>query len=148
MQALMFFSQLVLDDLTVSNRHIRIYSVIYDETTEPLVYAEDLSRNGCSWLQKRGSKYQKYSIGKGNAFLLSDGDKVTLCDRSTFIFRAVPFIQSGLQVEDLLDLKKLEIEVIWSLLSEKCTTLTVKSLSAIGSKSQIGGLVQEAPAVF
>ena len=111
-RALMFFSQLVLDDLTISNRHIRIYSVIYDETTEPLVYAENLSRNGCSWLQRRGSKYQKYSIDRGNAFLLSDGDKITLCDRSTFTFRAVPFIQSGLQVEDLLHLKKLEIEVI------------------------------------
>lgn len=124
-QALTSLSQLLLDDLTISNRHIRIYSVIYDETTEPLVYAENLSRNGCSWLQKRDFRYHKYSIGKGNAFLLSNGDKITLCDRSTFIFRAIPFIQSGLQVEDLLDLKKLEIEVIWSLPSEKCTTLTV-----------------------
>lgn len=101
----------MLDDLTISNRHIRIYSVIYDETTEPLVYVENLSRNGCFWLQKRGYKYQRYSIGKNDAFLLSDGDKITLCDRTTFTFRAVPFLQSGPQAEDLLDLKKLEIEV-------------------------------------
>lgn len=111
-QALIFFSQLVLDDLTISNRHIRIYSVIYDEITEPLVYAENLSRNGCSWLHQRGFKYQKYSIDRGNAVLLSDGDEIILCDRSTFTFRAVPFKQSGLLVGDLLDLKKLEIEVI------------------------------------
>ena len=115
----------MLDDLTISNRHIRIYSVIYDETTEPLVYAENLSRNGCSWLQKRDSKYQKYSIGQGNAFLLSDGDKITLCDWTTFIFRAIPFLQSGLRAEDLLDLKKLELEVMRSLPFEKCSTLTV-----------------------
>lgn len=113
-QALIFSSQLVLDDLTISNKHVRIYSVIYDETTEPLVYAENLSRNGCYWLQKKGSKYQKYSIGKSNAFLLSDGDKITLCDWTTFIFRAVPFLQSEPQAEDLLDLKKLEIEVMRS----------------------------------
>lgn len=144
----MSFSQLVLDDLTISNKHIRIYSVIYDENTEPLVYAENLSRNGCSWLQKRGSRYQKYSIGKSNAFLLSDGDKITLCDWTTFIFRAVPFLQSGPRAEGLLNLKKLEIEVNVVPSFEICITLISHSLSATGSKSPIAGLVQEAPAVF
>ncbi len=102
----------MLDDLTISNVHVRIYSVIYDETTEPFVYAENLSRNGCYWLQKKGSSYQKYYIGKGSAFLLSDGDKITLCDWTTFVFRAIPFLQSGPQAENLLlASKKLEIAV-------------------------------------
>lgn len=101
----------MLDDFTISNKHIRIYSVIYDETTEPFVYAENLSRNGCYWLRKKGSRYEKYMISKGNAFLLSDGDKITLCDLTTLIFRATPFLQSGPQVEELLKLKRLEIEV-------------------------------------
>lgn len=102
----------MLDDPTISNKHVRIYSVIYDETTEPFVYAENLSRNGCYWLQKKGFRYEKHSIGKGSAFLLSDGDKITMCDWNTFIFRVVPFLQSGPQPEDLLDLKRLEIEVM------------------------------------
>lgn len=140
-QTLISFSQLVLDDPTISNKHVRIYSVIYDETTEPLVYAENLSRNGCSWLQKRGFKYKKYSICKSNAFLLSDGDKIILCDWTTFIFRAVPFLQSGPQADQLLDLKKLEIDVMWSLSFQEILYTHSYSLSPIDLMSQIVDLV-------
>lgn len=77
-------SQMVIDDPFISNKHLRIYTVVYDvdKPTEvaPLVYAEDLSRNGTFW---NGT-----FIGKGNGgFLLSDGDNLRLSARTIFVFR-------------------------------------------------------------
>lgn len=97
---------------------MRIYSIIYDETTAPFVYAEDLSMNGCHWLPKKGARHQKYAIGKGNSVLLSNGDKIMMCDGTTFIFLASCFSQSETQPEDILDLKRLEIEVFGSFRSK------------------------------
>jgi pSer/pThr/pTyr-binding forkhead associated (FHA) protein len=84
MRVLTGTSQYVLDDPVVSNKHIRIYSVVYngDEPNDiaPLVYAEDLSRNGTFW---NGSL-----IGKGNGgFLLSDGDTLRVSARKLFVYR-------------------------------------------------------------
>lgn len=77
-------SQYVLDDPVISNKHLRIYSVVYDgdkpNDVAPLVYAEDLSRNGTFW---NGSL-----IGKGNGgFLLSDGDTLLVSARKLFVYR-------------------------------------------------------------
>ncbi|KIW97292.1 uncharacterized protein Z519_02684 [Cladophialophora bantiana CBS 173.52] len=80
-------SQYVLDDPYISKRHLRIYTVVY-ENDEPceidtLVYAEDLSQNGTYW---NGSL-----IGKGNGgFLLSDKDVLRLSGQTLLIFTAVP----------------------------------------------------------
>ena len=76
-------SQYVLDDPVISNKHLRIYSVVYDgdkpKEFAPLVYAEDLSRNGTFW---NGSL-----IGKGNGgFLLSHGDTLRLSARKHFVY--------------------------------------------------------------
>lgn len=77
-------SQYVLDDPVISNRHLRIYSVVYDgdepNDVAPLVYAEDLSRNGTFW--------NGFLIGKGNGgFLLSDGDTLRVSARTLFVYR-------------------------------------------------------------
>lgn len=86
-------SQIVLNDPTISNRHMRIYTVIYDNTVEPFVYAEDLSTNGSRWLFRKGGVWKSWLMGPGNAFLLSSDDKVQLCDGSSFVFRSAPFVQ-------------------------------------------------------
>ncbi|ETI23516.1 hypothetical protein G647_05318 [Cladophialophora carrionii CBS 160.54] len=79
--------QYVLNDPYVSKRHLRIYTVVYEDDepseVENLVYAEDLSLNGTYW---NGS-----FIGKGNGgFLLSDGDTLRLSRRTYLIFTAMP----------------------------------------------------------
>jgi hypothetical protein len=79
-------SQYVLDDPVVSNKHLRIYSVVYDgdkpNDVTPLVYAEDLSRNGTFW---NGSL-----MGKGNgSFLLSDGDTLRVSARKFLVYRMI-----------------------------------------------------------
>ena len=90
-------SQHVLDDPVVSNKHMRVYSVVYNgekpNDVAPLVYAEDLSRNGTFW---NGSL-----IGKGNGgFLLSDKDTLRVSARILFVYRAiVPH-----EADDLFDL--------------------------------------------
>jgi len=62
-------SQYQVHHPNVSNTHLRIYTVIYDEITlsdvAPLTYAQDLSSNGTRW--------NGYPM-KGESFLLSSGD--------------------------------------------------------------------------
>lgn len=79
-------SQYVLDDPVTSNKHLRVYSVVYNgenpSDVAPLVYAEDLSRNGTFW---NGSL-----IGKGNGgFLLSDKDTLRVSARIIFVYRTI-----------------------------------------------------------
>lgn len=77
-------SQYVVDDPVVSNKHVRIYTIIYDhdnpQEVAPLVYAQDVSRNGTFW---NGAK-----IGRGTGgVLLSDGDVLRLSPSSYIQFR-------------------------------------------------------------
>ena len=79
-------SQYVLDDPVTSNKHLRIYSVVYDndkpDDFSPLVYAEDLSRNGTFW--------NSSLIGKGNGgFLLSNKDTLRVSARILFVYRMI-----------------------------------------------------------
>ncbi|KAL8697704.1 MAG: hypothetical protein Q9201_006977 [Fulgogasparrea decipioides] len=67
--------------------HIRIYSIRYDPGVEPFVYAENLSLNGVEWLQRQGMTWDAFRVPHGQAVLLSDGDKLRLCDQTTFIFQ-------------------------------------------------------------
>ena len=69
------YSQVHVTDPRISNRQLRVYSVIYDDgdgsDIMTLVYAEDLSSNGTFW--------NGLLIGKekGGA-LLSDGDQLRI----------------------------------------------------------------------
>lgn len=68
-------SQIHLANPFVSNKHVRIYTIIFDQDSlqdiPPLVYAEDLSLNRTVW--------NDYRMGKGEgSFLLSDGDILTV----------------------------------------------------------------------
>lgn len=77
-------SQYVVNDPVVSNRHLRIYTIIFDrdnpDEVAPLVYAQDISLNGTSW--------NNYPMGKGNgSFLLSDGDVLKLSPDFHLLYR-------------------------------------------------------------
>ncbi|KAK5219683.1 hypothetical protein LTR72_008067 [Exophiala xenobiotica] len=88
--------QYVIDDPYVSQKHVRIYTVVYEDDEpneiETLVYAEDLSQNGTYW---NGSL-----IGKGNGgYLLSDRDALRLSSRTTLVFSAVTDDSSNLNFD-------------------------------------------------
>lgn len=104
-------SQIVLSSMTISNRHLRIYSVIYDQTIEPFVYAENLSRNGSRWLSKKLANWKSYPMGNGSPFLLSNGDRLQLCNGTLLTFHATPFRQDVQQLEDSLALETEERKV-------------------------------------
>jgi hypothetical protein len=77
-------SQYVVADPFISNRHLRIYTIIFDQENPdevaPLVYAQDISLNGTSW--------NNYPMGKGNgSFLLSDGDILELSPSVHLLYR-------------------------------------------------------------
>ncbi|CAD6582985.1 MAG: hypothetical protein ASARMPRED_001122 [Alectoria sarmentosa] len=78
-----------LTDPTVSNQHLLIYTIAYTEDNHQriFVYAKDLSTNGTYWRYKHGNHWKELLIGKGSAVLLSDGDKIRLCNGSSFAFR-------------------------------------------------------------
>src|SRR5271170_4718978 len=99
-------SQHVLDDPVISNKHLRVYSVVYNgekpNDVAPLVYAEDLSRNGTFW---NGSL-----IGRGNGgFLLSDGDTLRVSSRIYFTFRT-PAVKDTIVHFDLVQEAEIEVQ--------------------------------------
>ena len=61
-------SKLVFPHPGCSNRHFRIYTVVFERHIQPLVYCQDLSLNG-TFLNGK-------AIGKNNAVLLSDCDEL------------------------------------------------------------------------
>ncbi|ODH51652.1 CAMK protein kinase [Paracoccidioides brasiliensis] len=71
-------------DLGVSNKHIRIYVIIFDQGNPgevgPLVYAQDMSRNGTRW---NGVHIKKEDAG----VLLSDGDRLGLTPNTIITFQ-------------------------------------------------------------
>ncbi|KIX09946.1 uncharacterized protein Z518_01027 [Rhinocladiella mackenziei CBS 650.93] len=78
--------QYVIDDPHISKRHVRIYTVVYENDgpneVDTLVYAEDLSQNG--------TYLNGDFIGKGNGgFLLCDGDNLRLSRRTYLLFTAM-----------------------------------------------------------
>lgn len=80
-------SQIVLPDPTISNIHLRVYSIRYDPGVEPFVYVENLSTNGVNWVHERCMTWGGFPILQGEAILLSNGDKLHLCDHATFTFQ-------------------------------------------------------------
>lgn len=77
-------SHIVIGDPIISNKHVRIYTIIFDhenpEEVAPLVYAQDLSSNGTRW----NNNWIEKSNG---SVLLSDGDILTLSDHFHLVFR-------------------------------------------------------------
>ncbi|KAK5052160.1 hypothetical protein LTR84_002964 [Exophiala bonariae] len=101
-------SQYVLRDPYASRRHLRIYTVVYENDEpnecETLVYAEDLSRNGTYW---DGSL-----IGRGSGgFLLSDGNVLTLTSNTQFTFTALPSPQKNTRFDQIQENEM----AVWSL---------------------------------
>jgi hypothetical protein len=77
-------SQYVVDDPVVSNKHLRIYNIVYDHDNPrevaPLVYAQDMSLNGTRW---NGALIDRSNGG----VLLSDGDILQLSPALYLLFR-------------------------------------------------------------
>lgn len=94
---------------------MRIYTVIYDGSVEPFVYAENLSTNGSRWMFRKGDGWRSWPMAPGDAFLLSDGDKVRLCDGTCFVFRRASFVQDVPQDAEPWALQAVERDVYMSL---------------------------------
>ncbi|EFE36445.1 serine/threonine protein kinase, putative [Trichophyton benhamiae CBS 112371] len=96
---------LVVDDPVVSNVHLRIYSIIFDQENPtqvaPLVYVQDLSRNGAFW---NGLKIGKASGG----FLLSDGDMVKVCRSVVIEYRGERVLQTPFDQVQIQEMKQFE----------------------------------------
>lgn len=78
------YSQYIIDDPFISNKHLRIYTIIFDRDNlgevAPLVYVQDLSMNGTTW--------NGYEMGKGSgSYLLSHGDILKLTPDTYFRFQ-------------------------------------------------------------
>ena len=109
-------SNIVLRDPSISNTHLRIYSILYeslDETNLHFVYAQDLSTNGSCWRTRYNGEHM---IGKGNVILLEDGDQVNLCDGSIFRFRCASKI---VRPEEDPDLEQQEMMASGNLVGEE-----------------------------
>lgn len=93
-----FCSQLIVQDPTVSNKHCRIYSIVYDDQIEPLIYIEDLSSNGTYW---NGSL-----LGRGNeGALLCNGDTIRISPRISYTYEAIRTFESE-SVDDIQEAEK------------------------------------------
>ncbi|KAA8641836.1 FHA domain-containing serine/threonine-protein kinase [Aspergillus tanneri] len=116
-------SHYVVQDPFVSNRHLRIYTIVFDrdnpQEVAPLVYAQDISMNGTLW--------NGYPMGKGNgSFLLRDGDILQLSLRVSLCYRC------GDHKEDHFDmLQKVEMRVF-----ENMYTVTQRKLGS-GAYGQV-----------
>lgn len=116
--------QYVVNDPFISNRHLRIYTIIFDQENPdevaPLVYAQDISLNGTSW--------NNYPMGKGNgSFLLSDGDTLKLSPSVHLLYR-----RDGHRSEDHFDmLQRVEMRVF-----EDQYTITQRKLGS-GAYGQV-----------
>jgi protein-serine/threonine kinase len=101
----------VLDDPYASKRHLRIYTVVYDDDDgndrDTLVYAEDLSANGTYW---NGAL-----IGKGNGgFLLCNDDVLRLSRNTYFTFNCLPSSSNG-SAFDLTQEREMGVCCKWTL---------------------------------
>ena len=105
-------SRIVVDAPWISNRHFRIFSVIYTEETEPLLYVEDMSSQGNNtWMYKRDKSWEQIVMNKGNIMLFCHDDRLRLCDGTVFAFRSTHVNQSVSTPAGKDDLRDLEKEV-------------------------------------
>ena len=99
-------SQVILDDPCVSAKHLRVYTVVYDNNdateVDTLVYAEDLSRNGTYW---NGSL-----IGRGNGgFLLSADDVLKLSGSVSIRYKPMHAIEMAESHFDATQEREMEV---------------------------------------
>jgi protein-serine/threonine kinase len=92
-------SQYQVTNPYVSNKHLRIYTIMYDETNAddvaPLVYARDMSSNGTRW--------NGYPM-KGECFLLRDGDVLQILPEFQLKFESAAYTKNSftpLQVQEM-----------------------------------------------
>ncbi|KAL4806128.1 kinase-like domain-containing protein [Aspergillus unguis] len=94
--------QYVLNDPVISNKHLWIYTVIFDQDDpgeiEPLVYTQDISMNGSWW--------NGYRMRKGrSSYLLGDGDLLQLSDGVILKYNSV----GGTQITGFTPVQALEM---------------------------------------
>ncbi|KAL2362899.1 hypothetical protein RJZ56_004218 [Blastomyces dermatitidis] len=89
----------IAGDMSISNKHLRIYSIIFDKENPgevgPLVYAQSLSRYGTMWKSLEMTK-------EDPAILLSDNDELKLSDLTVLSFHSkgdgrTPFSEAQLR---------------------------------------------------
>ena len=89
---------------------MRLYSIIYEDNVEPFLYVEDLSSQGNNaWLYKRQSTWERCIMEKGSIKLLSDGDRLRLCDGTVFRFESdytPPSSSASTETDELRELEK------------------------------------------
>ena len=106
-------------DLTVSNRHVRIHTIVYQRDIksdyEALVFAEDVSRNG-TFLNEALMGRDK------GGFLLSDGDVLRLSPRFRYQFVADERHSQPVKL-DLMQEKEAQV---WQLHDEGPMGLTLR----------------------
>lgn len=119
------YSRHIIDDAFISNKHLRIYTIIFDRENindnnmevPPLVYVQDLSRNGTLW--------NGFPMGKGSgSFLLSDGDRLTLTENRVLVFRQT-FSSGGGNGFCFDDSQRAEMEVCISPSPSLCLSLSL-----------------------
>lgn len=98
MTAKILGSSIYLDVPTISNRHLKIYSIGYDDDSSsgipPLVYAQDLSVNGTVLKRPKddadpGKSHISQLLRKsGQPVLLSNGDELFVSPSISFRFVA------------------------------------------------------------
>ena len=97
------YSQYVIDDPCISNKHLRVYTILFDRDNPgevtPLVYVQDLSMNGTTW--------NDYQMGKGSgSFLLSHGDMLKLTPDVYLVFRCEEHVkQTGFDMLQKVEMK-------------------------------------------
>ncbi|KAL4916804.1 kinase-like domain-containing protein [Aspergillus aurantiobrunneus] len=102
--------QYVINDPFVSNTHLCIYTVIFDQDNPgdvaPLVYAQDISMNGSLW--------NEYRMGNGrSSCLLSDGDVLRLSEGVYLRYHSVDYIQAnGFTVLQAIEMKTFAHEYV------------------------------------
>lgn len=95
--------------------------MIYDPNVpdiEPFVYAVDISTNGCQWVPKIQGSKKPYPMGKSNAILLSDGDRILLSDGTLFKFVSCSSARKPPQIVELNEIQELEKDVSLFLLND------------------------------
>lgn len=117
---LFWFSQFVIQNPFVSNKHLRIYTILFDQENPqevpPLVYAQDLSMNGTLW--------NEYPMGKANgSFLLSDGDVLRVTAGVYIRFRS-----AGYSEENRMSyLQRIEMRVSIYRMCLECAFLVIRN---------------------
>ena len=109
-------SRHVLPDKTVSNRHLHVRCIVFEDesisTIPPLVYIKDDSSNGtlveaaknCS----NGRDIPRWLRHGDDAFLLSNGDRVTISPSLSFTFYSLSLKESPKELSENFDFYRLQ----------------------------------------